>query len=333
MSDSAAGRICVVGSTMVDLVTRVSRLPAMGETLAGRSFAVGFGGKGGNQAIAAAKLGAHVTLVGRVGGDRFGADALANYRDWGVDVRHVLPDAQQVTGVAPIFVDDAAQNCIVIVPGANGAVCAADVSAAAAAIEAADVVVCQLEVPPAAAIAAFRIARGAGVTTVFNPAPAAAVPDELWRLTDVAVPNETEAELLTGIRVADEADAEAAARAILARGARAVILTLGQRGSLVVTATGVDRIAPVSVAAIDSTGAGDAYVGTLAVCLAAGLSLPAAARRANIVAAYSVTRAGTQTSFPDHATARDVLARHELGLFGPGPGVHAVDPAVHGAVS
>lgn len=308
------GKVCVVGSTMVDLVSRVPRLPAMGETLAGRSFALGYGGKGGNQAVTVARLGAQVSLVTRIGGDRFGDDALANYRAAGIDVRFVGRDERQVTGVATIFVDDDAQNCIVIVPGANDALSPADVDAAASAIAGADVVVCQLETPVAAAIAAFRIARGAGVRTIFNPAPAAAVPDEIWQLTDIVVPNETEAALLTGIAVADDAQAEAAARVLLTRGARAVILTLGQRGSLVVTPDASERIAPVRVAAVDTTGAGDAYVGTLAACLGSGQPLVEAARRANLVAALSVTRAGTQTSFPDAVAAQSFLAEHGLAF-------------------
>jgi ribokinase len=311
--------VCIVGSTMVDLVTRVARLPVPGETLAGQSFALGHGGKGGNQAVMAANLGAQVTLVTRVGADRFGDGALANYRGLGIDVRYVVQNPAAVTGVATIFVDDAAQNCIVIVPGANAALSAPDVEAARPAIVAADVLVCQLEVPVAAVIAALRIAREAGVTTIFNPAPAAAVPDELWRLTDIAVPNETEAELLTGIAVNDDAQAQAAARSLLARGPRAVIITLGRRGSLVVTADDCTRIEPVSVEAIDTTGAGDAYVGTLAVCLAGGLTLVDATRRANLVAALSVTRAGTQTSFPDQPTAQAFLARHDLTLLGVAP--------------
>jgi ribokinase len=314
-SDGSHVSVCVVGSTMVDLVSRVARMPAPGETLAGSSFALGFGGKGGNQAVTAARLGAEVTLVTRLGGDAFGDGALENYRGAGIDPRHVLQQAGLVTGVATILVDDTAQNCIVIVPGANGALTADDVRAASAAIEAAAVVVAQLEVPLAAALAAFEIARPAGVTTIFNPAPAAAVPDELWRLTDVAVPNETESELLTGIAVTDDVQAERAARALMARGARAVILTMGRRGSLVVTADTVDRVEPVSVDAVDTTGAGDAYVGTLAVCLAAGMTLVESARRANLVAALSVTRAGTQTSFPEYDEADQFAAEHNVVLF------------------
>jgi ribokinase len=305
-------RICVVGSTMVDLVTRVARLPAPGETFFGRSFSIGFGGKGGNQAVMAAKLGARVSLISRVGGDSFGDAALKNYGTVGVDATHVTRDAAQATGVAPIFVDDAAQNCIVVVPGANAAVSAADVTAATATIEQADVVVAQLETPVAATLAAFGLARERGAITLFNPAPAEPVPGELWSLCDVVVPNESEAERLTGIAVTDDAAAERAARALLARGAGAVILTLGRRGSLILTATERFALAPIAVEAVDTTGAGDAYVGTLAVYLGARMSLVEAARRANVVAALSVTRSGTQTSFPDAADADAFLARYDL---------------------
>jgi len=280
---------------MVDLVTRVPRLPQAGETLAGYSFALGYGGKGGNQAVTAARLGAKVTLVTRIGGDVFGDGALANYRAAGFDVRYVLRDAQHVTGVATILVDDAAQNCIAIAPGANAALSADDVAAASDAIAAADVVVCQLEVPVAAAIAAFRIARAAGVTTIFNPAPAAAVPDEVWMLTDVATPNETEAELLTGVRAADDEQAELAARTLLARGARAVILTLGTRGSLVVTPGGCERILPVSVAAVDSTGAGDAFMGGLSYGLLQDWDHQRVGVFANACAAICCTKVGARS--------------------------------------
>ncbi len=160
--------------------------------------------------------------------------------------------------------------------------------------------------------------------TIFNPAPAAPVPDELWRVTDVAVPNETEAEALTGIGVSSDADAERAARALLARGAGAVILTLGSRGSLVVSGEGVQRIEPIAVAAVDPTGAGDAYVGTLAVCLGAKMSLRDAVLRANAVAALSVTRPGTQTSFPDFAAAQSFLAERGMALPAAAPHVAGV---------
>jgi ribokinase len=299
---------------MVDLMTRVPRLPVPGETLAGRSFTIGYGGKGGNQAVTAARLGSRVSLVTRIGTDRFGDGAVANYAACGIGARYLLRDADRTTGIATILVDDAAQNCIAIVPGANAALTIADVRAARAAIAAADVVICQLEVPVACAIAAFEIARAAGVTTIFNPAPAADVPADIWRLTDIAVPNEIEAALVTGIAVESDVDAERAGHFLLARGARAAIVTRGSRGSLVVTADGSERIATVRVEPIDTTGAGDAFVGTLAVCLAAGVPLGDAARRAGIVAALSVTRPGTQTSFPSRAEAAAFLAEHGFSL-------------------
>jgi ribokinase len=300
---------------MVDLVTRVSRLPTAGETLHGKSFAIGYGGKGGNQAVMAAKLGAKVTLVTRVGRDDFGDAAMANYRSFGLDLRYVRQDALHATGVAPIFVDDAAENCIVIVAGANSALTPADVHIAAQAITSAGVVVCQLEIPLETVQSALALARTAGIPTILNPAPAAAVPDALWALTDIAVPNESEAALLTGLPVDDDAQAERAARALLARGPRVVVLTLGRRGSLVVTSGETVHVAPLEeVRAVDTTGAGDAFVGTLAVCLAAGLTVVDAAHRANLVAGLSVTRAGTQTSFPDRATAQAHAATHGYPL-------------------
>src|SRR5207237_10796204 len=194
----AAPRICVVGSANVDLTFRTPRLPAPGETLAGRSFHLGFGGKGANQAVMAARLGAHVALVGRVGHDLFGEQTARHLRGQGVDTAHLRADARHPTGVASIAVDDRAQNCILVVPGANAGLTPADVRQAADAIRAAAVVLCQLEVPVDAVLEAFRVARGAGVRTVLNPAPALPLPDELLRLTDLCVPNETEAEQLTG---------------------------------------------------------------------------------------------------------------------------------------
>jgi ribokinase len=306
--------VCVVGSTAVDLVARVPRLAKTGETLVGSAFALSNGGKGGNQAVMAAKLGAAVTIVTRVGSDAFGDGALANYRANGIDVTYVARDALLPSGVAVILVNDAAQNSIVIVPGANGALSVDDVANAQTAIEAATVLVCQLEVPVATVLAAFQIARRAGVVTILNPAPAVAVPQELWRLTDVAVPNETEAETLTGIGVVDDRDAERAGRALLARGTGAAIVTLGQRGSLIVTPERIERIASPVVKAVDATGAGDAFVGTLAYCLGAGFSLFEAAQRANLVGAFSVTGRGTQISYPDLHTAERYLGEHGLTL-------------------
>jgi ribokinase len=294
--------LCVVGSTNIDLTFRTTRMPKPGETLAGQGFQLGYGGKGANQAVMAARLGARVTMVGKVGRDVFGEGALRNYRDQGIDTDHVLIDGQRPTGVASIVVDDAARNCIIVMPGANLGLTPEDVRAAAAVIESAGVLLCQLEVPIETVAEALRIARAAKVTTILNPAPAVALPDELLRLADLCVPNENEIELLTGGHGAVTVqDAAAAAWELLKRGPRTVIVTLGERGALIADAGSAEHLAAPRVEAVDSSGAGDAFIGALGVFLAAGAPLKEAVRRASAVAALSVTRLGTQTSFPTRA--------------------------------
>src|SRR5262245_6941874 len=191
-------RICVVGSANVDLTFRTPRLPRAGETVAGREFTLGFGGKGANQAVAAARLGAGVSFVARVGDDSFGAEYRQRLAAEGLDVTHVRPVAGGATGSAAILVDDNAENCIVVAPGANGRLTPAGVREASSGIDGADALLCQLEVPLETTLEAFRVARAPGVRTVLNPAPAMELPDELLRLTDMMVLNETELELLTG---------------------------------------------------------------------------------------------------------------------------------------
>jgi ribokinase len=291
-------RICVVGSSNIDLTVRTSRLPRPGETLPGHTFQLGFGGKGANQAVMAARLGAEVAMITRVGRDVFGEQTIANYRGHGIDTTHVRIDPERSTGVASIVVDDQAQNCILIVPGANGGLTPQDVREAAPAFQTADALLCQLEVPLETTLEAFRVARAAGVRTLLNPAPARPLPDELLQWTDLCVPNETESEWLTGSPVATLEQAYAAAGAWMQRGARTVIITLGERGVLVVDHEGSEQIPAFPVKAVDTTGAGDAFIGALAVFLAEGASLRTAARRANAVAALSVTRPGAQGSFP-----------------------------------
>jgi ribokinase len=307
-----APKICVVGSSNIDLISRVPRLPMLGETLTGRSFQIGYGGKGANQAVMAARLGAQVTMVTKVGRDVFGEGTLKNYREQGIDTRHVLFDETRFSGVAPIFVDDQAQNFIVIVPGANLGLSPADVHTARDAILAADLVVCQLEVPVETTLEAFRVAKSGGCRTVLNPAPAAPLPNELLRLTDICAPNESETELLTGLPARTAAEAEAAARVLRTRGPDVVILTLGKRGALLVVGDAVEHVPAVSVAAVDPTGAGDAFIGSLAVYLGEGLPLRDAVLRANAVAALSVMRVGTQISFPLRADADNFLRQHGL---------------------
>ena len=305
-------KICVVGSSMIDLISQVPRLPKLGETLVGRSFHLGYGGKGANQAVMAAKLGARVTMVTKLGRDVFGDGTLKNYREQGIDTTHVMFDDSRFSGVAPIFVSDNAQNFIVIVPGANAGLSPADVQASKQVILDADILISQLEVPMETTLEALRIAKSGSVRTILNPAPAAPIPDELVQLTDICVPNETEIELLTGQSAGTLAEAEAAARKLLLRGTRTVILTLGEHGALFVDKDSVEEIPTVKVNAVDPTGAGDAFIGSLAVFFGEGLPLRDAIRRANAVAALSVTRIGTQVSFPKRAEADGFLKQQGL---------------------
>jgi ribokinase len=296
-------RIAVVGSSNIDLTFRTPRLPRPGETLAGRAFHLGFGGKGANQAVTAARLGADVALISRVGRDLFGEQLLANFRAQGIDVTHVGADDERPSGVASIVVDDDARNCILVVPGANLGLSPQDVRAAAAAIRSAAVLLCQLEVPPETTLEALRIAREAGARTILNPAPAVPLSEEMLHLADLCVPNETEIELLTGQSAATLEEAAAAAWTLVGRGPSTVIVTLGERGALLADARTSEHFPAVAVEAVDPTGAGDAFIGGLAVFLAEGRPLPDAVRRAGAVATLSVTRLGTQTSFPSRDEA------------------------------
>jgi ribokinase len=295
--------ICVVGSCNIDLTFRTARLPAPGETLAGSACQLGFGGKGANQAVAAARLGAQVSMIGKVGDDVFGEQTLANFRTEIIDATYVSITRGHSTGVAAILVDDAARNAILVVPGANHELSPGDVQRAEAAIRSADILLCQLEVPSATVVEAFRIAKSAGVRTILNPAPAASLPDELFKLTDWCIPNETEIEQLTGRPASTLEQAAQAAKALLARGPSVVIVTCAHQGSLVAQADNVEHIPSISVQAVDTSGAGDAFIGSLALFSAEGMPLREAVRRANHVAALSVTRPGTQASFPNRREA------------------------------
>ena len=287
-------KVCVVGAANIDLISYVPRLPRVGETLHGTQFRMGYGGKGANQAVMAAKLRAEVTMVCKLGRDVFGEGTLENFRAHGVDTTHVTFTEDAFSGVAPIAVDPDGRNAIIIVTGANDLLSLDDLERARPAIAAAEVVVCQLELPVETTLSALRIAREEGVRTIFNPAPARDdLPDELFRLSDVICPNEPETELLTGMPAG-----EGAARELLARGVGAVALTLGDQGCLLVEGDSVTEVPVEPVRAVDTTGAGDAFVGALATFLAAGRSPVDAAERSNAVAALSVQGRGTQTSFP-----------------------------------
>ncbi|MDB5310281.1 MAG: rbsK [Gemmataceae bacterium] len=295
----AGPKVCVVGSSNLDMNSYVDRFPVPGETVHGRRFTTGYGGKGANQAVTAARLGGSVTLVTRIGRDLFGRDMVGHFRREGIDTRHVTTTDETATGVAVITVDAAGRNHIVVTPGANGALTVRDVEEARPAIGAAGVLVCQQEVPRETNLAAMRIAHRAGVPVVFNPAPAGdALPDEMYPLCTVLCPNEHEAALLTGRPAGSRAEAETAAAAFLARGVGSVVITLGERGCLLATADQVLALPAPVVEAVDTTGAGDAFVGSLAFFLARGDDLAEAAWRATRIAAVSVRFPGTQTSFP-----------------------------------
>ena len=303
--------LCVVGSANVDLTIRTARFPRPGETVAGHSLNIGMGGKGANQAVAAARLGASVAFVARVGNDAYGTEAIRAYQAEGVDVTYIRRDANLPTGTAAIVVDDAAENYIIAVPGANAALTPEDVRRAAPAIQKAQVVLSQLETPLEATLEAFALARTADVLTVLTPAPAMELPDELFRLCDVCVPNKTEMERLAGTSCQSRSEILAAANRLRSRGVRIVVVTMGRSGALLFDDVGVTEIPAVEVKAVDPTGAGDSFTAALAVYLAGGLELRDAARRASSVAALTVTRLGSQSSFPRSAEVEELMASRQ----------------------
>lgn len=289
-----APRIVVVGSSNTDLVLSCARLPRPGETLLGGALARFAGGKGANQAVAAARAGARVAFVGARGADDFGREALAGLKAEGVDVRHFAAIRRAPSGTAVILLGGRdRQNQIVVARSANDEVRPALVRKAAPLIRRAAMVVAQLEIPLAAVLEAARLAKRAGVPFLLNPAPARRLPAALLRVVDTLVPNEHEAALLTG-----RADPARAARALLRRGCRRVVVTRGARGALLADASGVRALKAVKVRPVDTVGAGDCFTAWLAVGLAEGLNLDAAARRAMQAAALAVTRPGAQAGMP-----------------------------------
>ena len=293
--------LVVVGSSNTDMVVKSDRIPAVGETVVGGQFVMAPGGKGANQAVAAARLGAKVTFIAKVGQDTLGDEAIAGYEREGMVTDHILRDPKQATGVALILVDQRGENLISVASGANHALRPADIEQAADAIRSADIVVLQLEIPLETVVRTAAIAAAAGVPVVLDPAPAPAgpLPAELLKNVTYLKPNESEAERLTGIAVVDHASAQKAAEKLLAAGAKHVIITMGSRGALVVEQPGEGRmIPPNQVTPVDSTAAGDAFSGALAVALARGETLVAAAQFAALVGALSTTKLGAQPSLP-----------------------------------
>ena len=299
--DRMGKKIVVLGSYVADVAFRAARLPAWGETLMGSGFALGPGGKGSNQAVAAARAGAAVQLISRLGDDAFGRLARETWAADGIDAS-LVGSCDVATGAAAILIDEArGENAIIVVPGACFTLTAADVDAAGEAIRSAGVLLTQLELPLGTVERGLRLARAAGALTILNPAPAQALGDEMLRLVDFLIPNESEAALLTGQPVESVAQAESAAWALRRRGARCVIVTLGAQGALV-CAEGATKALLVGAfnagAVVETTGAGDAFCGGFAAALSAGRSVLEAARFGCATAGISVTRAGTAPSMP-----------------------------------
>jgi ribokinase len=298
--------IAVVGSLNIDLVTYTSRVPGAGETVLGDRFVMGFGGKGTNQAVMAARLGARVSMVGALGDDVYAGMTVDNLIAQGVDAAHVAR-VEGSSGVAPIWVEPDGTNRIIVVGGANDAVDPDVAAAAVRSLAGVSVVVSQLEIPQAVSAAAFRAARAVGATTILNPAPAAPLEADLLDDADWLIPNETEFAILAGIERFDPSDDGALiafARQVRSR----LLVTLGSRGVALVTEAGaVERVPAVRVEAIDTTGAGDAFVGAFAYGLAAGLPELTAVRLGIACASDSVTKHGTQRSFATRDGARDIL--------------------------
>lgn len=290
--------ILVVGSSNTDMIIKLDRLPRPGETLLGGEFITAAGGKGANQAVGAARAGGRVTLIARVGRDMFGEQAVAGLVRDGINVDYVFRDKTSPSGVALIFVAKDGENIIAVASGANGRLTPAEVKKAKSVFSDASVLIMQLETPLATVQAAAELATRAGVPVILNPAPARRLPDQLLDRVSILTPNESEAELLTGIKVNSDAAAARAADKLRARGVQTVILTLGARGAFVAGDGCRQRVPGFKIKAVDTTAAGDIFNGALAVALAEERPLLSAVRFANAAAALSVTRLGAQPSAP-----------------------------------
>ncbi|WP_236180723.1 MULTISPECIES: ribokinase [Pseudomonas] len=300
-----SANVVVIGSLNMDLVTRAPRLPRGGETLIGHSFATVSGGKGANQAVAAARLGAQVSMIGCVGNDAYGVQLREALLAEQIDCQSVSV-VEDSSGVALIVVDDNSQNAIVIVAGANGSMTPAVIDRFDAVLQAADVIICQLEIPDATVGHALKRGRELGKMVILNPAPASRpLPADWFAAIDYLIPNESEAAALSGLPVDSLETAEKAAAHLISLGAGKVIITLGAQGSLFANGTGYQHFPAPQVKAVDTTAAGDTFVGGFAAALAAGKTEDEAIRFGQVAAALSVTRAGAQPSIP---TTSDVQA-------------------------
>jgi ribokinase len=298
--------IAVVGSLNMDAIARVAHLPAPGETVLASGFVQALGGKGANQAVAAARAGSAVEFVGRVGVDLAGEALVTSLRSAGVNTRHVVRDVGGSTGTALIAVDSQGQNSIVVVPGVNANLHVEDIDAAREVIERSSIVLLQLEIPLETVQYAAEMAHRSGTTVLLNPSPAQELPASLLNLVDILVPNEEEVAYLSGM--GSPVDPASAAGMLRTNGAESVVVTLGDRGAAVIDENGETDIYAYDVEAVDTTGAGDAFVGNLAAALDAGQSLEEAARMASAAAALSVQAAGAQASMPSREQTNAFMA-------------------------
>lgn len=291
-------KIAVIGSFVTDFIFKTPRRPLKGETIVGTGFELAMGGKGANQAVMAALLGAEVTMIGRVGRDRFGDMQLENMARVGVNTDYVVRDPYENTGASGIVVDESGDNSIVFTPGANKCVVREDVDRAAPALESVDTVLLQLELPFKLNSYAIKKAKKMGKRVILDPAPACALEDHFYTNADIMTPNETEATILSGVEVSDVETAEKAARVIAKRGCGTVIVTLGDDGALLFHNGGARHFPPARVRAVDTTAAGDAFTGSFAVFLGQGKPIEEAVRLAGLAGALSATRLGAQPSLP-----------------------------------
>jgi ribokinase len=294
-------KIVVVGSANTDMVVRAQHLPLPGETVLGGKFVMTAGGKGANQAVAAARLGADVSIVARLGRDIFGDRALVGYQTESINTAYIVRDEEEASGVALIVVDEAAENIIAVAPGANGRLSVEDVRAAEPAFREADVVLVQLEIPLEAVRAAIELAKQHNVSAILNPAPARTLPEDILCGVAVLTPNENEAARLIGDQV------DAVLEGLIARGAGSVVMTCGAAGCAVLADGKRQRVPGFHVEAVDTTGAGDCFNGALAVALARGFAMIEAVRYANAAAALAVTRFGAQIAMPTDEEVRQFL--------------------------
>ena len=299
--------ITVIGSLNMDLVTYVTRLPQTGETIIGQDFKQIPGGKGANQADAIARQGASVSLLGGVGNDAFGEALLAALHDDGVDISQIKRFSDTATGIATITVDSAGHNSIVVTPGANYCFLAEHVQNLQAALDESQIIVTQLEIPLETVKYALQAAKGLGKTTILTPAPACKLDDVLLSYVDILIPNETELELLSGAALATEADIIAASRELIDQGVETVIVTLGERGCIYINSEGWRSFAAYQVDPVDTTAAGDSFIGGLAVALSEGKRIEAAIPFAMAVAALTVTKKGAQSSLPYRREVEELL--------------------------